>query len=111
MSNTLRRSLETLFCEAHRRPERECRMDAQRRGCRAASNLRGESDPRSVGSAFFSSLKAARQFLIHSPHRHFSLCGVRRQLLVLLEFHRGDSLIFGGPSRNLILDRVSCVDK
>src|SRR6184192_3865566 len=53
----------------------------------------------------------ALQFFIHPPHRNFSLCSVCRQLLVLLEFHRGGSLIFGRPARNLVLDSVSCIKK
>ena len=57
------------------------------------------------------SWQVTRQFLIHSPHRNFPLRSVGRQLLVLLEFHRGYDLIFGCPSRNLVLDRVSCVDQ
>ena len=57
------------------------------------------------------SWEVACQFLIHSPHRNFPLCSVRRQLLVLLEFYSGDSLIFGRPSLYLILDSVSSVNK
>jgi len=56
------------------------------------------------------SWEVARQLLIHSPHCDFPLCGVRRQLLILLEFHRGDRLIFGRSFRNLILDSVSSVN-
>src|SRR6266850_5416772 len=57
------------------------------------------------------SWKVARQLFIHAPQGNFPLWSVRRQLLVLLELHRCDNLIFGGASRNLILDRVPCINQ
>src|SRR5262249_46168420 len=57
------------------------------------------------------SWQVARELFIHSPHRTFSLCSIRGQLFVLLEFHRGDGLIFGRASGNFILDSVSCINK
>src|SRR6476620_9576176 len=48
-------------------------------------------------------------FLIYAAHDHFSLRAERRQILVLLEFHRRRNLIFGCSTPDFVLDCVSCI--
>src|SRR5262245_8294470 len=55
------------------------------------------------------SLERAFQFSVDPPQNDFSLSGECIQLRVLIEFDRGDRLIFGRALRNLILDSVPSV--
>ena len=97
---------------AHALPTATVHAEGQlQRGVQPWTVMRQGLTSESKPSMAWGSRKVAGHFFIHSPNCNFSLCSIRRQLLVLLEFHRGDSLIFGRPSRNPILDSVSSVNK